>query len=97
MKVSVIIPSYRRPDYLKRCINALLNQSISPYEIIVVLREEDEESKMVVSEFKNSLIKTAFVREAGVLIAMNKGLEEATGDIIAFTDDDAEPFPQKFP
>lgn len=91
MKVSVIIPSYKRAESLKGCINALLNQKVQPYEIIVVLREDDVESHISLKEFGNS-IKVFDVREPGVLVAMNKGLEIAKGDIIAFTDDDAEPF-----
>lgn len=93
MKVSVIVPSYKRPDYLKRCIKALLNQNVSPYEVIVVLREDDKDSQEVVKEFKSNLIKTVYVNEPGVIVAMNKGLESASGGIVAFTDDDAEPFP----
>jgi len=91
MKVSVIIPSYRRSDELKRCIKALFHQNIPSYEVIVVLREDDIQSIKVCEEIKD--IKVFKVSEPGVLIAMNKGMEVASGDIIAFTDDDAEPFP----
>jgi glycosyltransferase involved in cell wall biosynthesis len=91
MNVSVVIPSYKRAEHLLRCIKALFNQKVPPYEIIVVLREDDTQSIRACEGIEG--IKVFKVSEPGVLIAMNKGLDVAEGDIIAFTDDDAEPFP----
>jgi len=91
MNVSVVIPSYKRAEHLLRCIKALFNQNVPPYEIIVVLREDDTQSIRACEGIEG--IKVFKVSEPGVLIAMNKGLDVAEGDIIAFTDDDAEPFP----
>ena len=93
MKISTIIPSYRRPHDLERCLEALQNQSRLSDEIIVVVRDTDTETRTFIEDFDtNSLsIKTVKVTVPGVVAAMNLGLEQSQGDIIAFTDDDAAP------
>jgi len=50
-RVAVLIPTYRRPAYLERCLRAVLHQTYRPHCIVVVVREEDEESKAVVRRF----------------------------------------------
>ncbi len=88
MKTSVIIPSYRRPACLQKCLNALENQSVAPEEIIVVLRKNDIET---VSMVKRENCRAIYVNSPGQVAALNTGLDNALGDIIAITDDDAVP------
>lgn len=97
-RVSVIVPSYRRPDFLERCLLALESQERAPDEIVVVLRPDDDESGRVVERNAGKVpegmaVTVASVREGGHEPALNAGLAHATGDIVCFTDDDAEPFP----
>jgi len=92
MKISVVIPSYRRSADLKRCLNALGAQAMPPYEIIIVARPEDAETWEVIDQFATQLpIIAARVTEPGVIQAENIGIALAQGNIIAFTDDDAAP------
>ncbi len=51
-RVAVLIPTYRRPAYLERCLRAVLHQTYRPHSVVVVVREEDEESKAVVHRFQ---------------------------------------------
>ncbi len=95
MKISVIIPSYCRPDDLNRCLESLCNQIRLPDETIVVIRAND----LLTSEYLASgdLIKLPLkiVRadKPGQIHALNLGKSNATGDIIAITDDDGAPRP----
>lgn len=87
-----MIPSYRRPSDLTRCLVALSRQTRISDEIIVVARTDDHETWGVIHDFTMDLpLKGAAVQEPGVIQAENLGISLASGDIIAFTDDDAEP------
>ena len=88
------MPSWRRPDALRRCLRALASQSVAPGEVIVGVRDDDEATARCVAELAPSYpvpLRRAATGEHGVIAAMNAALALATGEIIAFTDDDAEP------
>jgi len=88
-KISVIIPTYLRVESLKRCLGGIFSQSERPLEIIIVVRDSDKKTITYLKKIKN--IKTLVVSEPGQIIALNTGLNEAKGEIIAFTDDDSVP------
>jgi glycosyltransferase involved in cell wall biosynthesis len=92
MKLSVIIPSYRRPFDLKRCLEALRRQSRPADEILVIVREDDVETTQLVATVSKYLpwLQIIFTRKPGLIAALNCGLDNATGDILVFTDDDSE-------
>jgi GT2 family glycosyltransferase len=91
--VSVIIPTYRRSRVLVRCLGALELQTQVPAEVIVVVRAGDEETMACLGTLNlpHLPVRVAKVDEAGAVAAYNAGLAASTGDVIAFTDDDAEP------
>lgn len=93
MKITVIVPTYRRPQDLMRCLQALMKQTRLPEQVIVVVRDSDEQTWNFLDQFNPGILslQTVGVTIPGVVAAMNAGLEAAWGDIIAFTDDDAEP------
>ena len=93
MSIAVIIPTYLRSQDLARCLEALQNQTRPADEIIVVVRDTDTETWSFLAAFdsKNLALRTATVSVPGQIAAMNTGLEAATADIVAFTDDDAAP------
>jgi glycosyltransferase involved in cell wall biosynthesis/GT2 family glycosyltransferase len=95
MNMTVIIPTYRRPIDLMRCLEALKRQERSPAQVIVVVRDNDTATWTALESFapENLPLQTVKVQVPGVVAAMNLGLEVAHGDIIAFTDDDAAPRP----
>ena len=95
MKITVLVPSYRRPDLLVKCLGALERQTRRPDEVVVVLRDTDHESRDAFASYRagTSLpLVAALVSRPGQMAAMNAGLEAATGEVVCFTDDDAEPF-----
>lgn len=94
--VSVIVPTWQREASLARCLRALAGQSSPPVEIVVVTREEDDASRtaaQAVSLPAGTRLLLPVAPRVGVIAALRAGLAAAGGDIIALTDDDAEPHP----
>lgn len=91
--ITIIIPTYRRPNDLKRCLEALKLQNRPPDKVIVTVRDTDSETWNFFQNFNNKPLNLSIVTvsETGVVAAMNLGLEKSQGDIVAFTDDDAAP------
>lgn len=95
MKMTVIVPTYRRPKDLARCLEALKKQTRSADELLVVVRDTDAETWAFLNSFNSEFLplRTVTVTAPGAIAAMNVGLDAATGDTISFTDDDAAPHP----
>jgi glycosyltransferase involved in cell wall biosynthesis len=92
MRVSVLVPTYRRPTDLARCLDALKRQARAPYEVIVVARSDDQSSLEMQQGYLTELpLRSVFVTKPGQVAALNKGLEALQGEIVAFIDDDAAP------
>ncbi len=94
--VSVVVPSYRRPSELQRCLAALAAQTVTPDEVIVSCRRTDQQTAAVVSRAgeRCSRLRLAWVDAPGVIEAMTAAIASTTGSIVAFTDDDAAPRPE---
>ncbi|MDB9379712.1 glycosyltransferase family 2 protein, partial [Nodularia sphaerocarpa] len=96
MRNTVLIPTYRRPLDLSRCLLALQAQTKPVDQLIIVVRDTDTETWEFLAEFhlQNFLpIQTVKVTQTGVVAALNAGLAEVEGDIFSITDDDAAPHP----
>lgn len=97
MKVSVIVPTYRRTADLERCIAALDAQRRRADEVIVIARGDDQPTRAWL-EHRQTLpsplaLRVELVSTPGVVAAYNRGIDSSTGDVICFTDDDAAPHP----
>ncbi|NOX20038.1 MAG: glycosyltransferase [Nitrospirae bacterium] len=86
--VSVVIPVYNRPDLVKRAIDSVLNQSLSPGEIIVVDDGSTDNTWEVLKNYKNPIRAIRLEENLGPSAARNKGVLESTGRWIAFLDSD---------
>ena len=85
MKVSVVIPAYNEEKYIGRCLKSLQEQTIKPYEVIVV----DNNSKDKTAEIaKRYGARVLFEPQQGQSYARNTGFNDANGEIIARTDAD---------
>lgn len=96
--VSVVVPTYRRPELLRQCLGALSYQTLDPadYEVIVVDDAPDEETRRLVEEWSRRRGAPALRYETsgerhGPAAARNVGWRLARGPIVAFTDDDCLP------
>ncbi len=90
---AVVVPSYRRPESLRKCLEALLEQQLAPAEIVVVSHVDDLDNHAVVAAVREraAAVRLVTVDRLGVVHALEAGMRDAHGDIIAFTDDDARP------
>ena len=94
MKISVIIPTYNRKKTLARAIRSVINQSFSPFEILIIDDGSNDGTEEWVNEnFQN--IKYIYQNNRGVSSARNIGIENANGDWVAFLDSDDEWLPNK--
>jgi GT2 family glycosyltransferase len=91
--ITVLVPTYRRPEYLERCLGALRCQTRVPDEVLVVVRSNDAQTWSLLSRLDHGSLQLRVVKatDPGVIAAMNAGLKVAQGDVIAITDDDAAP------
>lgn len=90
--VSIVVPSYRRPELLANCLRGLAAQDTQPSQVIVARRVGDEGTAKVIAASPVQTTEVA-VELPGVLAALHAGVAAATGEIVAFTDDDAVPRP----
>ncbi|MHC0064240.1 glycosyltransferase family 2 protein [Nostoc sp. UIC 10890] len=95
MRNTVLIPTYRRPQDLSRCLLALQEQIKPVDQVIVVVRDTDAETWQFLAELNapNLPLHTVKVTQPGVVAALNAGLAAVEGDIVSITDDDAAPHP----
>ncbi|HWA14885.1 MAG TPA: glycosyltransferase family 2 protein, partial [Gemmatimonadales bacterium] len=93
MKLSVIIPTCRRPAELLRCLQALRDQQRLPDEVLVALREDDSETLVALATWDPGPLPLRIVSVGLVNAseARNRCLDLATGDVIVMTDDDTAP------
>lgn len=97
MRISVAIPTYARPNYLRRAIASIASQQLLPHELIVVSRADDIETNQAIREcigrFTRVAIRSERVDLPGFLPPVIKAIDSADGDILALLDDDAEAHP----
>ncbi len=94
--VSVVIPTYGRPDLVFRAVKSILAQTFNNIEVIVVVDGPDENTERVINQVNDPRIKVLVLPEnVGGSDARNAGVRLATSDWIAFLDDDDEWFPEK--
>ncbi len=99
-KISVVIPTYNRPNLLFNCLNALNNQNLSAddFEVIVVHDGPDERIVAALKhqqsqfDFDFQVLHTA--EKQGPAAARNLGWRAANAQLVAFTDDDCLPEPE---
>ncbi|HEX4223713.1 MAG TPA: glycosyltransferase, partial [Pseudonocardiaceae bacterium] len=89
--VSVVIPSAGRADTVIRCASSLLATEYPKLEILVVDNRPGTANSVPLKDFVETDERLRYVEEpvVGASNARNRGAAEASGEIIAFTDDDA--------
>ncbi|MCL5777887.1 glycosyltransferase [Limibaculum sp. FT325] len=86
--MSVVIPTYNRPQFLREAVESVLAQTLSPREIIVVDDCSPVEVTPHLAGMPSWVIYYRLSKNRGVSAARNKGVELATSDFVAFLDDD---------
>lgn len=88
--VSVIIPAFNAENTIRRCIDSLLVQTYSDFEIIAVNDGscDSTESLIISLAEEDGRIRLVNQKNGGVSAARNKGIEESTGEFLCFVDSD---------
>lgn len=94
-RLSIVVPTFRRPDLLARCLDALLNQTLDSYEVIVADDAALDSTREQVERLKARVPVryVAVTGNHGPAAARNAGWRAARGEVVAFTDDDTIPDP----
>jgi glycosyltransferase involved in cell wall biosynthesis len=90
--LTLIVPTYRRPTDLLRCLASVQQQHLAEFELLVVDNAADAQLAQRVAEFnRTARISARYVAEPrlGLHNARHAGVRAATGDVLVFTDDDA--------
>lgn len=89
-EISVIVPVYNAEKYLTRCIEHILLQQFTDFELLVINDGSTDSSYEIVKSFaeRDSRVKIINQNNAGVSAARNQGIKEATGRFITFCDSD---------
>lgn len=89
-KISVIVPVYNVAEYLRECLDSIINQTLKDIEIICINDGSKDNSIEILSEYaKNDSRITVIDKEnQGISIARNEGFEAARGEYVAFMDSD---------
>lgn len=95
LKISIVIPTYNRVTELIEVFESILNQTKKPFEIVIVDDSDTDAIEDVINKWgKNFLINNIFIKYIrntkgkSSAIARNVGIENVSGDILLFLDDD---------
>ena len=98
-KVSIIIPTYNRANFLPRTIKSVLNQTFQDFELIIVDDCSTDNTQEVVKEFQKKDDRIRYIRldknSGAPAHPRNVGIQNARGNFISFLDSDDECFPEK--
>ena len=96
--VSVIIPYFKKRDYIKRSLDSVLNQTYKNYEIIVIYDDTNLDDLSYIKKITENKSKIKVIinkKNLGAGRSRNIGIENSNGKIIAFLDSDDEWLPEK--
>ena len=86
--ISIIIPTYRNPEYLDICLKSAIEQQHNKNEIIVAIDGFIEESKEVLEKYKENINVLDLGKNQGMQTALNYGVMNATNEKIFIVNDD---------
>ena len=86
--ISIIIPVYNRELTLRRCIESILSSYYENLELIIIDDGSTDSSWNIIKSFTDKRIKSVHIKNSGVTVARNLGLDMAKGDYIHFVDSD---------
>jgi glycosyltransferase involved in cell wall biosynthesis len=91
IKVSIIVPIYNVEQYLRRCLDSLINQTLKEIEIILVNDCSPDNCQSIMEEYAGKDKRVILIKHEsnqGVSVARNNGMNIARGEYIGFVDPD---------
>ena len=88
--ISVIIPAYNVEKYLDKCMNSVLNQSFTDFEVLLIDDGAKDSTVQLCDKYaeKDTRVKTYHKKNGGLSDARNYGLERISGKYVTFIDSD---------
>lgn len=89
-KLSIIVCTYNRETTLEKCINSILNQTFSDFELIIIDDGSTDNSYKIYEKYKllDKRINVIFKEHSGIGDTRNVGIDHASGNYIGFVDSD---------
>lgn len=89
-KISIITPVYKVEDYLRKCVDSILNQTFTDFELFIVDDGSPDSCGVIADEYekKDSRVRVIHKENGGAPSARNAGIIEATGEYFYFPDSD---------
>jgi glycosyltransferase involved in cell wall biosynthesis len=94
MIITVVIPLYNKEFSVQRAIRSVLAQTYPDFELIIIDDGSTDRSFEIASEIADSRIRIIYQENRGVSSARNRGVAEASADLVAFLDADDEWHPE---
>ena len=93
MKISILISSYNKGNYLEKCILSCLNQKYKDYEVILIDNESTDKTESILKKYREHIIirsepKISKYSPVNQIDILNKALIISSGEIICFLDAD---------
>jgi glycosyltransferase involved in cell wall biosynthesis len=90
LKISIVIPIYNMQNFLKRCLDSVLQNEYNNLEIILINDGSTDDSEAICFSYKDKDPRFVYIKKenGGLSFARNVGLDNATGDFIVFLDSD---------
>ena len=87
MKISVVTISFNQGEYLRQCIDSVLDQHYPGLEYIVVDPGSQDNSREIIDSYGDRIVRV-YEKDAGAADGLNKGFARATGEVFAFINSD---------
>lgn len=96
IKISIIVPVYNVEDYLRECLDSILNQDFNDFELILVDDGSTDNSGQICDDYccKRKNIKVFHIKNCGQASARNFGFTQSVGEYICYVDSDDIIHPQ---
>jgi len=87
---SIIIPAYNSGKVLRKCLESIVNQSFSDFEILIMDGISTDDTLKIIESFKDFRIKIYSEEDKGIYDAINKGVDVSSGEWLYFIGSDDE-------
>ena len=88
MKISIITPTFNSQSTIEENINSILSQSYDNWEQIIIDNQSKDNTLSLIKKFNNNKIKIFSQKDNGIFDAVNKGIENSSGEIISILHSD---------